>query len=309
MTATEKELKELGVHLRKEMSLSAPEKAEMRGHLSAFMLENPLPAASERSSGMKRLHNSRARISGPVNTKTTMGISILIALLLGGSVSFASESAIPGDMLYPIKVHMNENIRDAFAVSDEAQAKLDADLAAERLLEAEKLAADGRLNASVQAQLGAEFTARAKGAEEGALKLSHEGKGEAAAEVVSAIELSTKTHTGILSALVVTKPALEVEVGALLQTVRSSREDATEIRHNVEAQARVKAESVGIEASSSEENKVESVTTVDGKEEGIGDRKDNGAGIDTKVDTNINVESPLHIKTETSGSGSLKVGL
>ena len=37
-------------------------------------------------------------------------IAILIFILATGGVTFAAESALPGDILYPVKIQVNENV-------------------------------------------------------------------------------------------------------------------------------------------------------------------------------------------------------
>lgn len=72
---------------------------------------------------------------------TTIG-----AVLLGGTVSYAAENALPGDVLYPVKISLNERAKVALARTEEAQAIIQTKLAEERLTEAEKLAISGKLS-------------------------------------------------------------------------------------------------------------------------------------------------------------------
>jgi cytochrome b involved in lipid metabolism len=82
-----------------------------------------------------------------------MPIALLIAMLLSGSVSYAAEGSLPGDTLYPIKIHVNENVKGALALSAEAKAEHEASLAEERLTEAEELARTERLSTSTREDL------------------------------------------------------------------------------------------------------------------------------------------------------------
>src|SRR3989344_3616455 len=52
--------------------------------------------------------------------------SLVIALMLGGGVSFAAEGSLPGDALYPVKVSVNEEVRGAITVGAEAKAEWEA---------------------------------------------------------------------------------------------------------------------------------------------------------------------------------------
>lgn len=68
------------------------------------------------------------------------------AILFGGTISYAAESALPGDVLYEVKVSINERAKVALAKTEEAQALVQAELADRRLQEAEKLALLGKLS-------------------------------------------------------------------------------------------------------------------------------------------------------------------
>ena len=74
--------------------------------------------------------------------------SLLVVLLAGGSTVFASQSALPGDVLYPVKVNIAEPIQVALAVTTDAKQKVQVSLVDERLKEAEALAIQGRLSST-----------------------------------------------------------------------------------------------------------------------------------------------------------------
>lgn len=58
----------------------------------------------------------------------------------------ASSQALPGEILYPVKTSIREGIQERLALSPEGQGRAEADLAEERLKEAEALALSGSLN-------------------------------------------------------------------------------------------------------------------------------------------------------------------
>lgn len=144
----------------KDFRLTPEESASVREALRAFMLAHPVDAAAA------------ARVSGPMLGLSAMRESILawlrrpfpavavtasLLLSMSGTAAYAAESALPGDMLYPVKIHVNESVRASLAVSAEAEAAVRASIAEERLREAEKLAADGRLSAEARARLASDF--------------------------------------------------------------------------------------------------------------------------------------------------------
>jgi len=66
-------------------------------------------------------------------------IVIIIILILGGGLSFASSKASPGGILYPIKINLIEKVERSFSVGLEAKAKTEIKFALRRLQELEKL--------------------------------------------------------------------------------------------------------------------------------------------------------------------------
>ncbi|MDD2657805.1 MAG: DUF5667 domain-containing protein [Candidatus Pacebacteria bacterium] len=72
--------------------------------------------------------------------------SLLVMVLAGGSVTFAAEGALPGDVLYPVKLNITEPLQGALISGDLPKARFEAKKTLRRLEEAETLAAQGRLN-------------------------------------------------------------------------------------------------------------------------------------------------------------------
>lgn len=80
---------------------------------------------------------------------------LMIFVLGGGGVIFASEKSLPDSVLYPLKVKVLEPIEGALAFSPKAKAKHESGLAVRRLVEAETLSEQGRLDTSKEKQIKA----------------------------------------------------------------------------------------------------------------------------------------------------------
>lgn len=78
---------------------------------------------------------------------------LVVVLLVGTSTAYAAEGALPGDVLYPVKIYVNENVVEALALSPVKRAEVHASLAERRVVEAQTLAAAGRLDATTTAAL------------------------------------------------------------------------------------------------------------------------------------------------------------
>jgi hypothetical protein len=86
-----------------------------------------------------------------------IAVIIVGALVLGGGASLAAQDSLPGSLLYPIKVNLNENIQGAFSLSNTARADWDIKVVQTRLNEAVQLASEGKLSASAQATIDNNF--------------------------------------------------------------------------------------------------------------------------------------------------------
>lgn len=75
-----------------------------------------------------------------IKKKKMISSFVVGGMLMGGTMSFAAESTVPGDVLYPVKVHVNESVRGVMAVSPKAKAEWDVRLVERRLEEVEMLA-------------------------------------------------------------------------------------------------------------------------------------------------------------------------
>jgi hypothetical protein len=131
----------------------------------------------------------------------TMPIVLIVSLLVGGSVSLAAQSSLPGDFLYPVKVGVNEKARGLAALSTESQIRWEAALAGRRLDEATELAAKGELDAQAAARVEANFEDHVDRISERLLEFGAEKDFQAAAEVASDFETSLEAREKILTGI------------------------------------------------------------------------------------------------------------
>jgi hypothetical protein len=75
---------------------------------------------------------------------TTLATILLMAMT--GGVAFASEKALPGNILYPVKIKITEPVRDLIKISPVAKIEWQAEKANRRLKEAEALSQQNKLD-------------------------------------------------------------------------------------------------------------------------------------------------------------------
>lgn len=142
-----------------EVSLSDSERERMKRMLSEYMAMKPMRNAPlDRRSPLSYMLLSAYAFS----RKSVAALLIAGILFSGAGVSFAAENALPGDVLYPIKVDVTEPLVASFSVSPESKALWNAERAERRLEEAAKLASDDNLTDEVKEELEQRFEAHAE---------------------------------------------------------------------------------------------------------------------------------------------------
>jgi hypothetical protein len=220
----------------KHVSFDEEEKARLRQTLVSYMEENP---SVVRNSQHTRLSLYRESFINFINIKPKfMTIAIIIALLLGGGgASFAAENALPGDVLYPVKIHVNENIQELTAVSNEAEARVQAKIAERRLREAEKLAIKGKLDSKISAELNADFKEHSEKAKGSRIKAKEGNRTETDSSINSDTEITLGIHERLLEDIGETKPEMKEFIGDILKSVQAQVKETGDERTEIETKA------------------------------------------------------------------------
>ena len=121
-----------------------------------------------------------------------VGAAVLILLITSTGVSFAAEQTLPGDLLYPVKINVNEEVRGALIVSHEGKMDWEKERVVRRVVETETLLKTNK------------FTPERKVEAEIALKNQMDTFAAAAAET------SAKDPSAVIAATAELEPALKV---------------------------------------------------------------------------------------------------
>ena len=101
------------------VTMSPAERKAVRHALTAFIAEHPV-----RQAGFLRRGRERSWFGfTPQSFMHPMPIALFVLVLVGagGGVSLAAEGSLPGDVLYPVKVSVNEEVRSALTFSLESK--------------------------------------------------------------------------------------------------------------------------------------------------------------------------------------------
>ncbi len=125
----------------------------MRLELSAYAdlhtLQERIPAVPTKSFISVLMVRTRSLYAGAL---------ALVLIVAGGTqASLAAEDAVPGDVLYPIKVALSEPLAMTLAISSEQKAELSARFASRRVTEATQLSSEGKLDEKTADELATRF--------------------------------------------------------------------------------------------------------------------------------------------------------
>jgi hypothetical protein len=159
------------------LKLSHDEKQVMRVQLYNYLESNQ---GFEAASVAPKQSRSVPSMYYWYSPRFAVPFAALVLIVLGGGTTFAAQGALPGEALYAVKINVNEKVATTLATTPEAKAQVNAQLATNRLEEAEALASTGKLNAAVTAQLASNFEMHAKEAQDTTGSLESNDPGTAA---------------------------------------------------------------------------------------------------------------------------------
>lgn len=212
----------------KNVGLTSVEKKTGQENLRLFIKNHPLPPVSF-------WLNFRTLILQPAP------IFLVIVLLVAGGTTLAAERALPGEILYPLKVGVNEPMRGWLALSEQTRADWDTKLVSRRLEEAEGLASEAKLSTELNAQIETNFQAQVDRVQARIAKFN-DRDAKVAADVASKLEVSLRVHDRILSNISsASKEMDKPQLDSLLAKVRVGTKAVTKDRTREENEVKVQS--------------------------------------------------------------------
>lgn len=212
-----------------EVCLTREERERMRRTLHAYMemkpLRTPMPAARTSALGW---------FLAPRPVAAILALSLFVS---SAGISYAARDSLPGDILYPIKTHVNEPAQGALALSASAKAEWAIGVAGERIKEAAILAAENRLGTTTQKNLQANFREHAQLAVRRIGEESGSGP-ESRVQAAISFEARLSEYRSVLTQIAAAK---NINVESITASVNAERERVTAVRE--EAESRITSES------------------------------------------------------------------
>lgn len=167
-----------------------------------------------------------------------IAIAAAIILALGGGASVAANNSLPGDALYLVKIHVNENLESALSFSAKSKADADVSAAENRLDEAEQLQAQGKLDSSTEAQINGNFDAHVKAVEASVARMQADGEWANAAEVAAKFQATLiKRSSALTEAHAHAEVHAQAALAGVISKVQATLNAASNLSANASAQA------------------------------------------------------------------------
>ncbi len=287
----------------KQATLSEKERAEMRGDIVVFMEVNPV-----RNANVVRHHTYAGPFTAfnTIKRKRMISAILLTMFVLSGGVSYAAEGSLPGDMLYPVKIHINEGVEGTLAVGAKADAQFAHKQLERRAQEAEALAKEHRLDALAKAELSNETKAHLKASAEAEAVMRQDKEGE---------EGAREAHKEVTDTILEHEEAfLELGVSARADgNISTEGLDGTE-KGDVESESNVKVHTSLLQGIFGGTKEASEKTQTGSTSQGERDDREGSLNLRTELKTNTSTgidtddsekTDGVHVETESSGNVQL----
>lgn len=134
-----------GIENLKNISLSQSEKQKMLSEITAYADFHAPKTLPKKSAAVWSWSFFQAH--------SALALRALTLVLIVGGTSYMAGKSLPGDILYPVKININEAVYESLLKTPEEKAAWNSDTFIRRIEEAEALARDGKLTESSLAEV------------------------------------------------------------------------------------------------------------------------------------------------------------
>lgn len=225
----------------KSVRLSSEDDAEIFGNVMRFARENPTTESPNGflEPGETLLGKFTEMWYSPIFLLRPLPIvaAFMLFVVCTTGISMAADSALPGDVLYPVKVNFNEQAEAALQFSGDSRARFEVGRLEKRLEEATQLAASGRLSAALKASVSDRINAQLTLTQQAAAALGDNGAHDAALDVHSQIESDLVANAAVLASIINNSGSTVSGVKGLLQDVSDAEHAVAQVRLKKERNA------------------------------------------------------------------------
>ena len=226
MSNFEEEKLNRGAREIREIRMTAEEKERVLKNILSSSPMSPLPVRSPYADYFHTL------LSGFSKKHFAYVAVFCLAVVLGGGAVFASQGSLPGNILYSLKVGVIEPVHSVFIFSPETRARYQSNLATLRLIEAEALKSENRLDIIKEKKLAALLE---KHVENFSKIMENHGREESVSEnasddIVINFQAEMNAHARVLDFIGQGEERIESEPTANIKISKTARDSATKVR-------------------------------------------------------------------------------
>ncbi len=205
----------------KEIKMTDQEKMSAHVRLTSFMESNPLP--------VKNIVPIKSPYFHPFNFMHFAKVAVMAVLVLAigtGGLSYASAGALPGDLLYPIKINLNEGLRGSMISDARTKTVWQAKRLETRITEIKTLQASGKFTDGASEVATARFIEHASDLNASLAEASGKGDKETLSLVTERIKASFSENTKMAPSATETE---DDEITSLFRAEESTIDDIAKI--------------------------------------------------------------------------------
>lgn len=193
--------------LKETVSLRADEKAAHKEAVLAFMAKNP------------------ARVRSPyawlLSHGTQVVAGLLVVMVAGGGVASASEAALPGDTLYPVKLKVTEPARTALIFDKEKKTQAKLEHVDKRLKEFALVAASERPDPETTALIAESLSDNIREVSEDVAEFAATEEADTALSVNADLQSVLSAHSTVLDVIEEKNPEAAEDVATISASVET----------------------------------------------------------------------------------------
>jgi len=202
--------------------LSAGEKRDLKARIVSYMDYHPMMSTMKPVQPVVASFESFVQVR--LNAWFLRPIAGIVAVVLIVGLPLAAESAQPGDVLYMMKVRVNEEVQARLALSPYEKVAWDVTRVERRVAEARLLAKEGKLTTEAETQLAVTLKEHTDSAAENiALLRTTDADGAAVAQVT--FESALDVQTAMLETSTSTTYATGTSIADIAAVVKVAKED------------------------------------------------------------------------------------
>lgn len=183
--------------IKNEVKLNLEEKNSIRNFVISKVSSTPITNIYEKN--LNKHSYAELSFLSIIKQKHMPLILAVIILFSGGTTSILAQNSLPGDLLYPIKINVNEKVESLVTLSAKSDAEVSLKQAERRLKEAETLSSLGKLNPKTNEQIKNNFSNEVNSLNKHLNDLEKEGDKKTASEIRDELENEISDHRDIFN--------------------------------------------------------------------------------------------------------------